>query len=217
MPETDSQRPPPGEAYLRELEDHLLAEFSERNARIQRLRRLRHMETPVDIPPAYRSTTPGGAYAPGARATQARDRQPHGQPAPGACAAGRADRGPRAPAPTCGRAGPTPPLRRMDSEAGRDVFGMLLDALVADGAGVLKLLYAPDRWAGYPRRSAHADESAGRLPAPCGALQEIGPAFRWPGGTWTSPPSTRWKAKTDWRPAWRSPNARAAWCSGATD
>ena len=48
----------------------------------------------------------------------------------------------------------------MDSEAARDVFGMLIDAMVADGAGVLKLLYAPDRWAGYPRRSADTDEPA---------------------------------------------------------
>ena len=49
MTESEAQRPPPGETYLRELEEQLLAEFGERNARIERLRRLRHMETPVDI------------------------------------------------------------------------------------------------------------------------------------------------------------------------
>ena len=159
MPETDQQRPPPGEADLRELEDHLLAEFSERNARIQRLRRLRHMETPVDIPPAYRSTTQE-VRTPLAREQLKRvigsltANRPlvHAPPAePTAAARASADLRAR---------WTNAALRRMDSEAGRDVFGMLLDALVADGAGVLKLLYAPDRWAGYPRRSAHADESA---------------------------------------------------------
>ena len=159
MPETDPQRPPPGEADLRELEDHLLAEFSERNARIQRLRRLRHMETPVDIPPAYRSTTQV-VRTPLAREQLKRvigsltANRPlvHAPPAePTAAARASADLRAR---------WTNAAMRRMDSEAGRDVFGMLLDALVADGAGVLKLLYAPDRWAGYPRRSAHADDSA---------------------------------------------------------
>ena len=159
MPESDAQRPPPGETYLRELEEQLLAEFGERNARIERLRRLRHMETPVDIPPAYRSSA-REVRTPLAREQLKRvigsltANRPlvHVPPAePTEAARSSADRRAR---------WTNAALRRMDSEAARDVFGMLIDAMVADGAGVLKLLYAPDRWAGYPRRSADADEPA---------------------------------------------------------
>ena len=159
MPETEAQRPPPGETYLRELEEQLLAEFGERNARIERLRRLRHMETPVDIPPAYRSSA-REVRTPLAREQLKRvigsltANRPlvHVPPAePTEAARTSADRRAR---------WTNAALRRMDSEAARDVFGMLIDAMVADGAGVLKLLYAPDRWAGYPRRSAHGEESA---------------------------------------------------------
>ena len=159
MPESDAQRPPPSETYLRELEEQLLAEFGERNARIERLRRLRHMETPVDIPPAYRSSA-REVRTPLAReqlkrvigSLTANRPQVHVPPAePTEAARSSADRRAR---------WTNAALRRMDSEAARDVFGMLIDAMVADGAGVLKLLYAPDRWAGYPRRSADADEPA---------------------------------------------------------
>ncbi len=159
MPESDAQRPPPSETYLRELEEQLLAEFGERNARIERLRRLRHMETPVDIPPAYRSSA-REVRTPLAREQLKRvigsltANRPlvHVPPAePTEAARSSADRRAR---------WTNAALRRMDSEAARDVFGMLIDAMVADGAGVLKLLYAPDRWAGYPRRSADADEPA---------------------------------------------------------
>ena len=160
MPETEAQRPPPGETYLRELEEQLLAEFGERNARIERLRRLRHMETPVDIPPAYRSSA-REVRTPLAREQLKRvigsltANRPlvHVPPAePTEAARASADRRAR---------WTNAALRRMDSEAARDVFGMLIDAMVADGAGVLKLLYAPDRWAGYPRRSVRDDEPAG--------------------------------------------------------
>lgn len=159
MPESDAQRPPPGEAYLRELEEQLLAEFGERNARIERLRRLRHMETPVDIPPAYRSS------AREVRTPLAREQLKR---VIGSLTANRPlVHVPPAEATEAARAGAdlrarwtNAALRRMDSEAARDVFGMLIDAMVADGAGVLKLLYAPDRWAGYPRRSAHSNQSA---------------------------------------------------------
>ena len=159
MPESDAQRPPPSETYLRELEEQLLAEFGERNARIERLRRLRHMETPVDIPPAYRSSA-REVRTPLAREQLKRvigsltANRPlvHVPPAePTEAARSSADRRAR---------WTNAALWRMDSEAARDVFGMLIDAMVADGAGVLKLLYAPDRWAGYPRRSADADEPA---------------------------------------------------------
>ena len=159
MPDSDTRRPPPGEAYLRELEEQLLAEFGERNARIERLRRLRHMETPVDIPPAYRSSA-REVRTPLAREQLKRvigsltANRPlvHVPPAePTEAARDGADLRAR---------WTNAALRRMDSEAARDVFGMLVDAMVADGAGVLKLLYAPDRWAGYPRRSAHSDQSA---------------------------------------------------------
>ena len=159
MPESDTQRPPPGEAYLRELEEQLLAEFGERNARIERLRRLRHMETPVDIPPAYRSS------AREVRTPLAREQLKR---VIGSLTANRPlVHVPPAEPTEAARAGAdlrarwtNAALRRMDSEAARDVFGMLIDAMVADGAGALKLLYAPDRWAGYPRRSTDADESA---------------------------------------------------------
>lgn len=159
MPESLAQRPPPGEAYLRELEEQLLAEFSERNARVERLRRLRHMETPVDIPPAYR-TSAREVRTPLAREQLKRvigsltANRPlvHVPPAePTEAARASADLRAR---------WTNAALRRMDSEAARDVFGMLVDAMVADGAGVLKLLYAPDRWAAYPRRSTDPDESA---------------------------------------------------------
>ena len=159
MPDSDAQRPPPDETYLRELEEQLLAEFSERNARIERLRRLRHMETPVDIPPAYRSSA-REVRTPLAREQLKRvigsltANRPlvHVPPAePTAAARASADLRTR---------WTNAALRRMDSEAARDVFGMLIDAMVADGAGVLKLLYAPDRWARYPRRSADGDASA---------------------------------------------------------
>ena len=159
MPDSDAQRPPPGETYLRELEEQLLAEFSDRNARIERLRRLRHMETPVDIPPAYRSS------AREVRTPLAREQLKR---VIGSLTANRPlVHVPPAEPTEAARAGAdlrarwtNAALRRMDSEAARDVFGMLIDAMVADGAGVLKLLYAPDRWAGYPRRSANTDESA---------------------------------------------------------
>ena len=159
MPESDTRRPPPGEACLRELEEQLLAEFGERNARIERLRRLRHMETPVDIPPAYRSS------AREVRTPLAREQLKR---VIGSLTANRPlVHVPPAEATEAARAGAdlrarwtNAALRRMDSEAARDVFGMLIDAMVADGAGVLKLLYAPDRWAGYPRRSAHSGQSA---------------------------------------------------------
>ena len=159
MSESEVERPPPGETYLRELEEQLLAEFSERNGRIERLRRLRHMETPVDIPPAYRSSA-REVRTPLAREQLKRvigsltANRPlvHVPPAEGTEAArASADRRAR---------WTNAALRRMDSEAARDVFGMLVDAMVADGAGVLKLIYAPDRWAGYPRRSVHDDEPA---------------------------------------------------------
>ncbi len=159
MSESDAQRPPPSEAYLRELEEQLLAEFGERNARIERLRRLRHMELPVDIPPAYRTS------AREVRTPLAREQLKR---VIGSLTANRPlVHVPPAESTEAARAGAdlrarwtSAALRRMDSEAARDVFGMLIDAMVADGAGVLKLLYAPDRWAGYPRRSANADEPA---------------------------------------------------------
>ena len=159
MPESDAQRPPPSEAYLRELEEQLLAEFGERNARIERLRRLRHMELPVDIPPAYRTS------AREVRTPLAREQLKR---VIGSLTANRPlVHVPPAEPTEAARAGAdlrarwtNAALRRMDSEAARDVFGMLIDAMVADGAGVLKLLYAPDRWARYPRRSAQPDESA---------------------------------------------------------
>ena len=159
MPESDAQRPPPSEAYLRELEEQLLAEFGERNARIERLRRLRHMELPVDIPPAYRTS------AREVRTPLAREQLKR---VIGSLTANRPlVHVPPAEPTEAARAGAdlrarwtNAALRRMDSEAARDVFGMLIDAMVADGAGVLKLLYAPDRWAGYPRRSANTDEPA---------------------------------------------------------
>ena len=214
MPESDAQRPPPSEAYLRELEEQLLAEFGERNARIERLRRLRHMELPVDIPPAYRTS------AREVRTPLAREQLKR---VIGSLTANRPlVHVPPAEPTEAARAGAdlrarwtNAALRRMDSEAARDVFGMLIDAMVADGAGVLKLLYAPDRWAGYPRRSA---QPTNRRRASCAApsASRNPPASRWPGGMWTSPPSTRWKAKTAWKPAWRSPSARATWCSDAT-
>ena len=93
MPESDAQRPPPSEAYLRELEEQLLAEFGERNARIERLRRLRHMETAGGHSAGLSNQRPRGAHAAGARATQTGHRQPHRQPPPGARAAGRTHRG----------------------------------------------------------------------------------------------------------------------------
>jgi hypothetical protein len=159
MPESDAQRPPPSEAYLRELEEQLLAEFGERNARIERLRRLRHMELPVDIPPAYRTS------AREVRTPLAREQLKR---VIGSLTANRPlVHVPPAESTEAARAGAdlrarwtNAALRRMDSEAARDVFGMLIDAMVADGAGVLKLLYAPDRWAGYPRRSADTGEPA---------------------------------------------------------
>ena len=159
MPDSDAQRSPPGETYLRELEEQLLTEFSDRNARIERLRRLRHMETPVDIPPAYRTS------AREVRTPLAREQLKR---VIGSLTANRPlVHVPPAEPTEAARAGAdlrarwtNAALRRMDSEAARDVFGMLIDAMVADGAGVLKLLYAPDRWAGYPRRSTDADESA---------------------------------------------------------
>lgn len=159
MPESDAQRPPPSEAYLRELEEQLLAEFGERNARIERLRRLRHMELPVDIPPAYRTS------AREVRTPLAREQLKR---VIGSLTANRPlVHVPPAEPTEAARAGAdlrarwtNAALRRMDSEAARDVFGMLIDAMVADGAGVLKLLYAPDRWARYPRRSAQPDEPA---------------------------------------------------------
>ena len=185
MTESEAQRPPPGETYLRELEEQLLAEFGERNARIERLRRLRHMETPVDIPPAYR-TSAREVRTPLAREQLKRvigsltANRPlvHVPPAePTEAARTSADRRAR---------WTNAALRRMDSEAARDVFGMLIDAMVADGAGVLKLLYAPDRWAGYPRRSVRDDEPARRLPPSSRAsASRSPPASRWPGGTWT--------------------------------
>ncbi|MCY3958752.1 MAG: hypothetical protein OXG65_10710 [Chloroflexi bacterium] len=159
MPESEAQRLPPSETYLRELEEQLLGEFGERNARIERLRRLRYMETPVDIPPAYRSSA-REVRTPVAREQLKRvigsltANRPlvHVPPAePTAAARTSADLRAR---------WTNAALRRMDSEAARDVFGMLIDAMVADGAGVLKLLYAPDRWAGYPRRAGEPDESA---------------------------------------------------------
>ena len=215
MPDSDAQRPPPGETYLRELEEQLLAEFSERNARIERLRRLRHMETPVDIPPAYRSS------AREVRTPLAREQLKR---VIGSLTANRPlVHVPPAEPTEAARAGAdlrarwtNAALRRMDSEAARDVFGMLIDAMVADGAGVLKLLYAPDRWAGYPRRSANdADESA-ETSCSAPSASRNPPASRSPGGTWTSPPSIRWKARTGWKPALRSPSARATSCSAAT-
>ena len=130
MPESEAQRPPPSETYLRELEEQLLAEFSERNARIERLRRLRHMETPVDIPPAYR-TSAREVRTPLAREQLKRvigsltANRPlvHVPPAePTEAARTSADRRAR---------WTNAALRRMDSEAARDVFGMLIDAMVA--------------------------------------------------------------------------------------
>ena len=145
-----------------------------RNARIERLRRLRHMETPVDIPPAYRSS------AREVRTPLAREQLKR---VIGSLTANRPlVHVPPAEPTEAARAGAdlrarwtNAALRRMDSEAARDVFGMLIDAMVADGAGVLKLLYAPDRWAGYPRRSAHSRRIRRDLSSASRALQEIRP------------------------------------------
>ena len=144
--------PVPTEHYVRDLEQHVIAEFSERNARIERLRRLRYMEEPVDIPEAYRATT-----------REVRTPIAHEQikrvvgsltanyptvavPPPDTSEASRSLAAKR-------EKWTNAALRRMEDDAGRDVFGMFMDALVADGTGVMKLLYVPDRWADYPRRS----------------------------------------------------------------
>ncbi len=159
MPMQAAQRPPPSEQYLRELEEQLVAGFGQRNAQVERLRRLRHMEVPVDIPAAYRATT-REVRTPLAReqlkrvvgsltANRPVIQVPPAEPTEAA----------RASADLRSR-WTDAALRRMDHDAGRDVFGMFVDALVADGAGVLKLVYLPDRWRAYPRRGERQDEAA---------------------------------------------------------
>ena len=185
MTESEAQRPPPGETYLRELEEQLLAEFGERNARIERLRRLRHMETPVDIPPAYR-TSAREVRTPLAREQLKRvigsltANRPlvHVPPAePTEAARASADRRAR---------WTNAALRRMDSEAARDVFGMLIDAMVADGAGRVEAAVRTRPLGGLSAALDGRRRRAGRRPSSVEPnASRSRPAFRWPGGTWT--------------------------------
>ena len=154
----DARLPAPSEAYLRDLEQQLVAEFGGRNTQIARLRRIRDMDEPVDIPEAYRATTrevrtpvareqlkrvigsltanyPVVAVPPPDRSETARQRTAKREKWTNAA------------------------LRRMEDDAARDVFGMFIDALVADGTGVMKLVYVPDRWAAYPRRGDRGPET----------------------------------------------------------
>ncbi len=150
--------PPPSETHVQELEQHLLTEFGGRNARIERLRRLRFMEEPVDIPAAYRATTRE------VRTPLAREQLKR---VVGSLTANHptisvppADQTPESRANASRRERWTAAaLRRMKNDAGRDIFGMFVDALVADGTGVMKLVYVPERWTGYPRRGDAGPET----------------------------------------------------------
>ena len=164
--------PPPSESYVQELEQHLLTEFGGRNARIERLRRLRFMEEPVDIPAAYRTTTRE------VRTPLAREQLKR---VVGSLTANHptisvppADQTPESRANASRRERWTAAaLRRMKNDAGRDIFGMFVDALVADGTGVMKLVYVPERWTGYPRRGDGGPESDSELQRALDAVQAV--------------------------------------------
>ena len=156
---TNGGSPPPSETYLRDLESQLVTEFGERNAQIEKFRRLRYMEEPVSIPDAYRVTT-REVRTPIAREQLKRvigslvaNEPAITVPPPSSSERARRNASKRA-------TWTVAALRRMGDDASRDVFGMFIDALVADGAGVMKLVYLPDRWSGYPRRGDGGAEQA---------------------------------------------------------
>ena len=175
--------PPPSETYVQELEQHLLSDFGGRNARIERFRRLRFMEEPVDIPAAYRTTT-REVRTPLAREQLKRvvgsltanhptiSVPPADHSSESRANASRRERWTAA------------ALRRMKNDAGRDIFSMFVDALVADGTGVMKLVYVPDRWRGIRAAATPAPRPTRRSTSgrPASSARR---RFRWPGATWT--------------------------------
>ncbi|MBM4437480.1 MAG: hypothetical protein FJ029_09650 [Actinobacteria bacterium] len=176
---------PPDAAYVASLEQALPAEFGARNALIERLRRLRYMEEPVAIPEAYR------AIAPEVRTPLAPEQVKRvvgsltanepliTVPPPDASEAARRAAGRR-------EQWTKAALRRMEDEAARDVFGMFVDALVSDGAGVMKLVYVPDRWAAYPRRDQRPDEPDEAFNSRATLFKKAATfPLAWPGVTWT--------------------------------
>ena len=170
---TNGGSPPPSETYLRDLESQLVAEFGERNAQIEKFRRLRYMEEPVSIPDAYRVTT-REVRTPIAREQLKRvigslvaNEPAITVPPPSSSERARRNASKRA-------TWTVAALRRMGDDASRDVFGMFIDALVADGAGVMKLVYLPDRWSGYPRRGDGGRGTGGGVQPARGPLQEVG-------------------------------------------
>ena len=157
----DSERVPalPDKRYVDDLKQQLLVDFSGRDSLIRKLRRLRFMEESVDIPEAYRATarevrTPI-CYEQVQRivATLTVNYPVISVPPPGPGEENQRNSSKR-------ERWINAALPRMEQEAERGVFRMFVDNLVADGQGVLKLVYKPEHWRRYPGRSDFTDDQA---------------------------------------------------------
>ncbi len=150
----------PDAKFVDGLKEQLQVEFGERDALARELRTLRYMERGVDIPEAYQATTREVrtpiAFEQLQRvvATLTVNYPVVSVPPLGPGEEGQKES-------TKKEKWLNAALRRMEQEAERPVFRMFVDNLVADGMGVVKLVYKPDHWSGYPELADFGDDAAG--------------------------------------------------------
>ena len=149
----------PDAKYVEGLKNQLQAEFGERDSLIRQLRTLRFMDQAVEIPEAYQATTKE------VRTPIAFEQLQRvvatltvNYPVLSVPPLGPGDKEQRES--TRKEKWLNAALKRMEQEAERPVFRMFVDNLVADGLGVVKLVYKPDHWSGYPERAEFKEDAA---------------------------------------------------------
>ena len=149
----------PDAKYVEGLKDELQSEFGERDSLMRQLRTLRFMDRAVDVPEAYQATTKE------VRTPIAFEQLQRvvatltvNYPVMSVPPLGAGDEEQRES--TKKEKWLNAALKRMEQEAERPVFRMFVDNLVADGLGVVKLVYKPDHWSGYPEQTDFEEDAA---------------------------------------------------------
>lgn len=141
---------------LSELKERLQHDWRERDALIEEMRRLRFMEVQPEVPanmePEIVQTPVGHQIV--ERMTGALTANPIGIHVPPADETQKA----REQSSTMERF-LAPAVDVLQKQADMDVVDRFIESLVADGHGCLRMLYAPQLWRGYPRKSKDEDDA----------------------------------------------------------
>ncbi len=137
------------EEHLTGLESDLRSHWSERDEIINEMRALRFMEVEPEVPAAYDAEVirTSLAYSLVERITATITTDPPTITVPPSSESDKAEQ-----QSSRMEKWTTAALDEMSNQEGQDVLARYVECLVADGHGCMRLMYAPQKWAGYPTR-----------------------------------------------------------------